>query len=301
MGKAPCSARDLCAACCGSATCCSCAAPWCARVRLVGSLMLIGTSPCLGLNGVRQCWSAPCSIPGASWAPASHTLAGHAIAAPQRAIPPAARRVGGPSDLAAAMEPSPRGRVLLQAWCGRCELGVHPRHDPDQHRLSRALRTDDADLRAGEEGQVDALQDVLAAADLPQFLHRIDEVLDHALEKPGAGAPRGRAERPTRTSEPRPQVGTGTRGRNPSLAKRVPFRQDDLDVDLTLSSIRRPNREGGRARGAWWCGRCGGCRCPWCCSAVRRPYPRASTRQEISSFPPIWWWTSPAKIRRGTV
>ena len=53
------------------------------------------------------------------------------------------------------------------------ELGVAPGHDPQQRRLAGAVEAQDADLRAGHEGQRDVLQDLLVRGMRPgQLVHR---------------------------------------------------------------------------------------------------------------------------------
>ena len=77
------------------------------------------------------------------------------------------------------------GQVMLLHSDGVAEAhvplgrGDEAREHPEQRGLARAVGADDADLRARIERQVDALEDVLAAADLPEVLHREDEVLSH--------------------------------------------------------------------------------------------------------------------------
>src|SRR5690606_5513639 len=60
------------------------------------------------------------------------------------------------------------------------EIVVHPRHDPEQRGLARAVRPDHADLGAGVEGEVDALEDLAGRGhDLPQVPHREDVFAGH--------------------------------------------------------------------------------------------------------------------------
>src|SRR4029079_15290719 len=58
------------------------------------------------------------------------------------------------------------------------------RHDLQERRLARAVRAEDADLRARQERQPDPLQDLpVRRIDLPQVPHRVDELLAHALTR----------------------------------------------------------------------------------------------------------------------
>jgi hypothetical protein len=57
------------------------------------------------------------------------------------------------------------------------EVLVLARHDAEQGALAHAVRPDDADLRAGDEGQVEVLDDLLVGrVDLGHALHREDVV-----------------------------------------------------------------------------------------------------------------------------
>ncbi len=72
------------------------------------------------------------------------------------------------------------------------ELGVDARHDPEEGRLPRAVQAEDADLGAGEEGEVDPLQDLpLGRDDLPEVDHRVDVLRCHG-ETSSRLRPRGR-------------------------------------------------------------------------------------------------------------
>ena len=70
-------------------------------------------------------------------------------------------------------------------------------HDAEQRRLARAVGAEDADLRAGIEGQPDAARiSRLRRDDLAQVLHDIDELGSHerSFETGGAwGAERPRS------------------------------------------------------------------------------------------------------------
>jgi hypothetical protein len=88
-------------------------------------------------------------------------------------------------------EAHPDARVRAR---GPEELAVLTGHDPKQGGLAGPVRPDDPDLRPREEGQVDALQDVLATSDLPEVLHGEDEVLGH-------GAAHSTARRPPASDE----------------------------------------------------------------------------------------------------
>jgi hypothetical protein len=57
------------------------------------------------------------------------------------------------------------------------EVLLQARHDLEERRLPRAVRADDADLRAVEERQPDVLKDDgVGRIDLPEPLHRVDEL-----------------------------------------------------------------------------------------------------------------------------
>ena len=72
------------------------------------------------------------------------------------------------------------------------ELRVDARHDPEERRLPRAVQAEDADLGAGEEGEVDPLQDLpLGRDDLPEVDHRVDVLRCHG-ETSSRLRPRGR-------------------------------------------------------------------------------------------------------------
>ena len=62
---------------------------------------------------------------------------------------------------------------------------VEPGHDPQDARLTGAVRADDADLRAGKEVQTDVVKDHFVAVRLADLLHRIDE-FGHAVVLPFA-------------------------------------------------------------------------------------------------------------------
>ena len=73
------------------------------------------------------------------------------------------------------------------------ELLVDAGHDLEQRRLARAVDADHADLGVRVEGQLDVLQDLLAAGiGLGQALHVIDELaaVHKNLVKSGKSAPR---------------------------------------------------------------------------------------------------------------
>jgi hypothetical protein len=71
---------------------------------------------------------------------------------------------------------------------------VDARHDPQQRRLARAVEAQDADLRAVEERQPDALEDdAVRRNDLAHVLHGVDEIgqarpPESALQGRGWGA-----------------------------------------------------------------------------------------------------------------
>ena len=57
---------------------------------------------------------------------------------------------------------------------------VHPRHDPQQRRLASAIGSQHADLGAGIERQVDALQHLLVRrVNAPEVLHGEDVLVSH--------------------------------------------------------------------------------------------------------------------------
>ncbi len=88
------------------------------------------------------------------------------------------------------------------------EVLVDPGHDPQQRRLARAVRPEDADLGVRVEGQPDALQDLLALrCDLPEVLHGEDELRRHA------GAVSFSSERAAPRGAARGHSGTSTGGR----------------------------------------------------------------------------------------
>ena len=53
---------------------------------------------------------------------------------------------------------------------------LQPRHHLQQRRLTRAVRTHDTDLRAGEERQRDVIEDQFLARSFTDLLHRVDEL-----------------------------------------------------------------------------------------------------------------------------
>ena len=61
---------------------------------------------------------------------------------------------------------------------------LHARHHPEQGRLAGAVRADDADLGAGQEGQRDVIEDDLVAVRLAHAAHLVDE-LRHGLKPTG--------------------------------------------------------------------------------------------------------------------
>ena len=66
------------------------------------------------------------------------------------------------------------------------ELGIEPGHDLQQCRLARAVQAENADLRAGKEGQADVLQHFLAAwPGLGQAMHDIDILMAGHDGSPG--------------------------------------------------------------------------------------------------------------------
>jgi hypothetical protein len=65
-----------------------------------------------------------------------------------------------------------RGQVGLAV-----ELGLHPRHDPEQGALSRPVQAQDPDLRPVEVGQGDVLDDRLLVVELVHPDHRVDDLL----------------------------------------------------------------------------------------------------------------------------
>ena len=60
---------------------------------------------------------------------------------------------------------------------------VQAGHDPQDARLARPVRTDHADLRAGQEVQGDVVKDDLVAVRLADLPHRVDEI-GHAVVMP---------------------------------------------------------------------------------------------------------------------
>ena len=87
-------------------------------------------------------------------------------------------------------------RLLLEEADGRtgCELSlaavvlVDPRHDPQQGGLARAVETEDADLGAGVEAEVDVLEDRLVRRVGPaQLVHRVDVLARHRVPEHRSG------------------------------------------------------------------------------------------------------------------
>jgi putative glutamine amidotransferase len=80
------------------------------------------------------------------------------------------------------------GRLLEQPDGGAgselrlaAELGVAPGHDPQQRRLAGAVEAQDADLRAGHEGERDVLQHLLVGRMRPgQLVHREHVLAGHS-------------------------------------------------------------------------------------------------------------------------
>src|SRR5699024_1352078 len=88
-------------------------------------------------------------------------------------------------------------RLLLVQWWflrqqsdggARLEEGVtvvrmvEPRHDPQDRGLTRSVRPDDPDLRAGEEGGADIVEDDLLPNGLAYIAHGVDE-LGHTRDR----------------------------------------------------------------------------------------------------------------------
>ena len=72
------------------------------------------------------------------------------------------------------------------------EAVVVARHDAEQRRLARSVRTDDADLGAGIERQVDALQDLsVGRIEALEAAHGVDELGSH-LDQCARSGPDGR-------------------------------------------------------------------------------------------------------------
>ena len=73
------------------------------------------------------------------------------------------------------------------------EVLLDSRHDAEQGRLPGSVQAEDADLRAGQEREVDALQDLaLRRDDLPQIDHRVDVLVRHKGRECIAGRESGR-------------------------------------------------------------------------------------------------------------
>src|SRR4029450_1243729 len=71
---------------------------------------------------------------------------------------------------------APGAPSCSRRWKGLArEVLVQPGHDPQERALARAVRSEDADLRPGIEGQPDPAQDLLPLGrDLAQVLHGED-------------------------------------------------------------------------------------------------------------------------------
>ena len=90
------------------------------------------------------------------------------------------------------------------------ELGVKAGHDPHQRRLTRTVRTEHADLGAGQERQADIVQHRLAAGvGFVQPIHYIDVLIrSHCLARVAFGN-RGRRFRLPEAEAPSPHVALG--------------------------------------------------------------------------------------------
>src|SRR5699024_6440856 len=94
------------------------------------------------------------------------------------------------------------GLLLVQRWLLRQESDggarlqkrvpavrmVEPRHDPQARGLARPVRSDDPDLRAGEEGGADIVEDDLLPNGLAYVAHGVDE-LGHTRDRRARARP----------------------------------------------------------------------------------------------------------------
>ncbi len=97
-------------------------------------------------------------------------------------------RTDAEHDIAAHVERLVERRLLRQI-ADLCAFGdeavageflVDPGHDPQKRRFAGAIDAEHADLGVGIEGEIDILQDFLAAGiGLGQALHVIDELPRH--------------------------------------------------------------------------------------------------------------------------
>src|SRR5690606_33732565 len=102
-------------------------------------------------------------------------------------------------------------------------LLVDARHDAEERALAGAVRAEDADLRARQEGQPHALQDLLVRrVDLADVLHREDELVRHGTgetsrETPGGDRAGGQAAASSRASASSSSSVPSRRAAEPSL------------------------------------------------------------------------------------
>ena len=158
--------------------------------------------------------------------------------------------------------------VMPSAGAGLAdEVLVHARHDAQQRALAGAVGAEHADLRAGEEGQPDALEDLALRRDhLAEVLHREDE--SGAMVAPAlkfrVGPKWGPRRNPTRCR---------ARGSRPRWIGAALARTLQAHRGETGRAVHAARHPPGGAPETGWCGPC------W-----RRPWSRCRQRDRHRRF-----------------